>query len=151
MAKPIPGVLVSLHTIYNTDLPKHYIQMEAGVTYHLEFCLIRHSHLCLTRLVLMCLHYLLIVGLHDAQCHHLLPQSIAFLLLLLLLLQQKLKHTIPMETTKFQCNTNISYIMDACFDWWAYTAEAYQLFLQEGYRQTEGFVVENGKDYIARP
>jgi hypothetical protein len=72
--------------------------MEVRVTYHLELGLIRHSHLSLTRLVLVCLHNLLIVGLHDAQRHYLLAQSIAFFLLLLLLLQKKLKHTIPMET-----------------------------------------------------
>jgi hypothetical protein len=51
---------------------------------------------------------------------------------------------------QIQCNTNISYIMVACFDWWAYTAEVYQHFLQEGYQQIEGFVVEKRKDYIAK-
>jgi len=56
----------------------------------------------------MCLHYLLIVGLHDAQCHHLLSQRVAFLLLLLFLLQQILKHKISIGDNK---NSNITLLL----------------------------------------
>ena len=82
--------------------------MVAGVTYQLNLGLIRHPRLSLTRLVLMCFHYLLIVGLHDAQCHHLLSQRIAFLLLLLFLLQQILKHKISIVDNK---NSNITLLL----------------------------------------
>lgn len=81
--------------------------MVAGVTYQLKLGLIRYPHLGLTRLVLMCLHYLLIVGLHDAQCHHLLSQCIAFLLLLLFLLQLILQHKISIGDNK---NSNITLL-----------------------------------------
>ena len=82
--------------------------MVAGVTYQLKLGLIRHPRLSLTRLVLMCFHYLLVVGLHDAQCHHLLSQCIAFLLLLLFLLQQILKHKISIGDNK---NSNITLLL----------------------------------------
>jgi len=82
--------------------------MVAGVTYQLKLGLIRHPHLSLTRLVLMCLHYLLIVGLHDAQCHYLLSQRIAFLLLLLFLLHQILEYKISIGGNK---NSNITLLL----------------------------------------